>query len=418
MWWPNPNYRPSDTIAKGPAGALNASSLLEARGNWLRLAPVLNVIFPDGSDIDTQSSLVEIANPGFDGISLLAKCDHDIRSTGSIKGRGGVYEVLMLAEMLANSQGLNVSANPIGLLSQEAGDLFGRHKILVGSTGNLGFSVGVTARKLGFAVEVHMSRDAKSWKKERLCQVGVAVVEHGDDYSVAVSSARRAASEDPSSYFVDDEHSLTLLLGYSSAAFEICEQLKQRDIVINEQNPLYVYLPCGVGGAPGGITLGLKYFFGPHVHCIFVEPVASPCMLVQLAAGPSRPVDVYACGLSNDTIADGLAVARASLLVAEIAGSQIAGVATVSDDDMTRWVLDLWISDSMRLEPSGAAGFAALAQHGRDIRKSHCGKEGTTIVWTTGGAFLPDAEWKAVLERAESRRKVRLTGRARCEIDV
>ncbi|BCH12557.1 putative D-serine dehydratase (plasmid) [Mesorhizobium sp. 131-3-5] len=398
MWWPNPNYRPSDNIAEGPAGALNASSLLEARGNWLRLAPVLDVVFPDGSDTEIQSSLIEIGNHGFDGIGLLAKCDHDIRSTGSIKGRGGVYEVLMFAEMLANSHGLNVSAYPIGLLSQEAGDLFGRYRILVGSTGNLGFSVGVTARRLGFAVEVHMSREAKSWKKERLRRFGVAVVEHDDDYSVAVSSARRAASGDPFSYFVDDEHSLTLLLGYSSAAFEICQQLKQSDVAVNEQNPLYVYLPCGVGGAPGGITLGLKYFFGPHVHCIFVEPVASPCMLVQLAAGVSGPVDVYACGLSNDTIADGLAVAQASLLVAETAGPQIAGVATVSDDDMIRWVHDLWISDSMRLEPSGAAGFAALARHGRDIRKSLGGKEGTTIVWTTGGAFLPDAEWKAVFE--------------------
>lgn len=113
-------------------------------------------------------------------------------------------------------------------------------------------SVGIAARALGFRAVVHMSADAKSWKVDRLTRQGVEVIQHQADYTTAVEHARIAAEASPSVYFVDDERSELLFLGYSAAARELAEQLALAGRIVDLEHPLFVYLPCGIGGAPGG----------------------------------------------------------------------------------------------------------------------------------------------------------------------
>ncbi len=401
--WRNPRRRSSAAVL--PGLALAEADMRAAAARWHRFAPLLARLFDglDGGRIDSPltalpPAVAESVLRGAPG-AVWVKADHDLPVTGCIKARGGVYEVLAYAERLAETAGLlRAGASYADFATPPFRDLFARHTVAVGSTGNLGFSVGVMARALGFAVEVHMSHDAKDWKKRRLRALGARVVEHPGDYGLAVATARDAFRDRADAHFVDDEDSTDLFLGYAAAALDLQRQLAAAGIAVDAGHPLVVYLPCGVGGAPGGVAFGLTLLFGDAVRSVFVEPVAAPCMLVQLAAGLDRPVSVYDVGLDNRTAADGLAVASASMLVARTVGPLIEAVVTVTDDALFRWLRALWDGAALRLEPSAAAGFAAVgpfvaAAGGADLGRA------THVVWTTGGAHLPDAEFEAALAR-------------------
>lgn len=397
--WRNPTTCPAAEILPGLAYGL--AEVTEAEARWRRFDPLLAQLFPDLETGRIDSALLTLAPEvaaqvaGFAGARVMVKADHDLPVTGCIKARGGVYEVLVQAEALGLREGLLRSGETYARLAEpKARDRFAAHTIAVGSTGNLGFSVGVMARALGFAVEVHMSHDAKAWKKRRLREIGARVVEHAGDYGSAVAAARTAFADRPDAHFVDDESSVDLFLGYAAAAFDLQRQLRAAGVRVDVDNPLYVYLPCGVGGAPGGVTLGLKLLYGDAVRCVFVEPVAAPCLLVQLAVGLDRPVSVYDIGLDNRTAADGLAVSQASMLVAGTVGPLIEAVVTVADDALFTALRDLWQQAGLRLEPSAAAAFVAVAPY---LTASPEARRGTHVVWTTGGALLPEAEFRAAL---------------------
>jgi D-serine dehydratase len=286
----------------------------------------------------------------------LVKCDHALPIAGSIKARGGIYEVLAHAENLALQNGLwHPKDDRLILASDRVRKLFARHRVVVGSTGNLGLSIGVMAAALGFQSTVHMSSDAKEWKKSRLRSLGVDVVEHRGDFGVAVAAGRRQAQQDKSEYFVDDENSRNLFLGYSVAAPRLVEQLAAHEISVDTDHPLFVYLPCGVGGAAGGITFGLRQLLGDKVHCFFAEPVASPCMLIRLASSQDLPISVGDLGLDNCTEADGLAVGKASEFVVPFVRSLASGIFTVRDDELFEDLYLLEQTEGMRIEPSAAA---------------------------------------------------------------
>jgi D-serine dehydratase len=343
---------------------------------------------------------------------FLLKCDNDLPIAGSIKARGGIYEVLKYAEELALEAGRigrpDGEDDYLRLAGPAARSFFSRHTIAVGSTGNLGLSVGIMGAALGFRVTVHMSAEAKSWKKELLRSRGAEVVEHSGDYSSAVEAGRKACEDDPRCHFVDDENSRDLFLGYAVAGLRLKDQLASMDITVGSDHPLFVYLPCGVGGGPGGITLGLKLQFGPHVHCFFAEPTHAPCMLLGLLTGKHDQVSIYDYGLDGRTIADGLAVGRPSRLVGKAVGWLISGVFTVDDDELLHWVQAAAEYENTFLEPSAAAGFPGpgwilgsgegrryLQQHGlADLLSGGGGGRGATthIIWSTGGGMMPEEE--------------------------
>ncbi len=419
LLWTNPDRAAAAARTPGegaaPVGAADTEAAIARFARW---RPALRLLFPELRDsggaiesplLPVPALQAALGLPPEHG-RLWVKADHGLPVAGSIKARGGIHEVLEFAEGLALRHGLlpDPDADRAVLAGPDARALFAGHQVAVGSTGNLGLAIGVMASALGFRAVVHMSADAKAWKKDRLRRRGVEVVEHAGDYEQAVAAGRRQAAADPRCHFVDDESSRSLFAGYSASARHLQAQLADQGVAVDAAHPLFVYLPCGVGGAPGGIAFGLAQAFGPHAHCFFAEPTQSPCFLVEMMARDGSHPSVYDAGLTNRTEADGLAVPRASAMVAELMRPVLAGVFTVEDDTLFRHLHTAMEAEGLRIEPSAAAGFDGpgrvcrsaagrdyLARHRLQARLPHA----THLVWTTGGLFVPDEEYARFLAR-------------------
>ena len=394
LLWVNPGRRTRpDAISPGDVDTA-AKRLTRAGPLLARRIPELE--HPEGL-IESPLLPADMLRDALDGSGRwLLKADHLLPLAGSVKARGGFHEVLEFAERTARQLGWN--GHSFAELGSSAWqERFGQYRLVVGSTGNLGISVGLLSRTLGFRAEVHMSNDASEWKKQLLRDRGVAVIEHDGDYASAVKAGRAVAEADEYSHFVDDEHSASLFTGYAVAGRRLAAQLERQNIEVSLEQPLIVYLPCGVGGAPGGIAYGLKLIFGDRVHCWFAEPVNSPSVLVQLASGLETPLSVYDIGLDNKTLADGLAVGQASLLATACMQDRLAGVFTVKDEALWEYLALAGKLLGEKLEPSATAGFAgpgwlADSTAGREWCAAHKvdPANATHVLWSTGGGLVPE----------------------------
>jgi len=409
VFWENPNYR-SFSDVKLP---LSKEDIDDASSRLSRFAPYIVKAFPetaaDGGIIESPLVFADSMKKELESIygvklpgRLLIKCDSHLKISGSIKARGGIYEVLRHAEDLALKEGLLPNTKDVSyeiFASPEFSRFFSQYEVAVGTTGNLGLGIGIIAAKLGFKASVHMSANAKQWKKDKLRALGANVYEYESDFSAAVEAGRNKAKSDPKCHFVDSEKSMNLFLGYAVAAARLKVQLENMGIVISKTHPLFVYLPCGVGGGPGGIAFGLKHIFGDDVHFFFAEPTHSPCMIIGCMTGLHNQVCVQDFGIDNITEADGLAVGRASGMVGPMLANLISGCYTVDDKTFYKLLTKLKDSEDIMLEPSALAGMKGIVNIISDksgqnylANRGIAGNEQniTHIAWATGGSMVPD----------------------------
>ncbi|EEG84489.1 D-serine ammonia-lyase [Proteus penneri ATCC 35198] len=417
--WFNPNVTTTDQGL--PYVGLTQDDVIDAQARLQRFAPYLAKAFPETAVTQgiIESEVIDIPkmkvalekryNTSISG-QLRLKKDSHLPISGSIKARGGIYEVLTHAEKLAINAGLlSTDDNYEKLFSDEFRKFFSQYSIAVGSTGNLGMSIGIMSAKLGFSVSVHMSADARQWKKDKLRSHGVNVVEYEQDYSIAVEEGRKEAEKDPNCFFIDDENSKTLFLGYAVAGLRLKRQFEEQGVRVDSEHPLFVYLPCGVGGGPGGVAFGLKLAFGDAVHCLFAEPTHSPCMLLGVYTQLHEGISVQEIGIDNVTAADGLAVGRASGFVGRAMERLIDGYYTIDDQELYDLLSLLNKEEGIKLEPSALAGMVGAVHvtqakdylQGLSLDSQKKMQNATHLVWATGGGMVPEDEMQKYLAQGK-----------------
>jgi len=412
--WINPLRLPFDITNSLYQLIVSDEDIEDAEKRLLRFAPFIKKCFPETSDRDglIESPLKEIFNmqekleeeygakiPG----KLYLKMDSHLAIAGSVKARGGIYEVLKHAEDLALAAGkISLDENYEKFATDETREFLGQYTMQVGSTGNLGMSIGIMSAAFGFKVKIHMSADAKQWKKDLLRSRGAQVLEYKDDYSKAVAEGRKCSDADETSYFVDDEKSVDLFLGYATAAKRLKAQLTEKNIVVDREHPLIVYIPAGVGGAPGGIAYGLHRIFGDFVHPFFVETTTCPSVLLGIMTGKGEKANVRDFGISGITEADGLACASPSGFVTRIMTNIVSGEFTVSDKKLYDYLRLLYSSENIKIEPSSCAAFQGPCsllsfENSKEYCKNINLENATQIVWATGGRMIPEENYEEYL---------------------
>ncbi|MGH7738160.1 MAG: pyridoxal-phosphate dependent enzyme [Candidatus Tyrphobacter sp.] len=224
------------------------------------------------------------------------------------------------------------------------------------SSGNHAQGVALAARLLGISATIVMPSDAPSSKVAATREYGAEIVEYERERSHREEIARELCEERGATLVApfDDER---IVAGAGTAALELLEEAGNLDAIV---------VPVGGGGLLGGTSIaahGIDERIGIHG----VEPETGDDVRQSLTRGEIVRIDV------PKTIADGLQTQAPSALTFAIAREHRAQISVVSDDDLRTAMRFAFERLKLVLEPSGAAGLAALLCGALDLSGKRVG---------------------------------------------
>jgi threonine dehydratase len=159
-----------------------------------------------------------------------------------------------------------------------------------------------------------------------------------------------------------------------------------------------VLVPVGGGGLASGVAAALAAKL-PHVAVIGVEPELAADAAQSLQSGHVvswPPEQTYR------TVADGLRTNLSELTFAHLK-EHLAGIATVTEDEIMASVATLARRARLVVEPSGAVAAAAWLHHGDDLQARFAIRDGTVAAVVSGGNIDPALLRQALAGARDSR---------------
>jgi threonine dehydratase len=254
------------------------------------------------------------------GVRTVLKCEH-LQRTGSFKIRGAYHRIAQLDDA-ERARG-----------------------VVCASAGNHAQGVALSARLTGAAARVFMPSDAPLPKLAATRGYGAEVTLVDGGVTEALAAARAHADEHGSVFVHPFEHP-DIIAGQGTLGLDVVDDVPDVATVV---------VPVGGGGLISGVAAAVKAR-RPQTRVIGVQAATSAAVPASLEAG--HPVTVE----PGDTIADGIAVSRPGELTLAHIAALVDDVVTVSDEAIARAVLLLVERAKQVVEPSGAAGLAALLE--------------------------------------------------------
>lgn len=239
-----------------------------------------------------------------------------------------------------------------------------KQRIVCASAGNFGQAMAYSGRRRGIAVEVFVADDCNPLKLARMESLGAAITKGGRDFGDAKERARTKAESNAECIFIEDGDDNAISEGAGTIGIELLQAGAIDTVVV----------PVGDGALITGMATWIKAH-STNTRIVGVCAAGSPAMVDSFRQG-------RAVSGASDTIADGIAVTVPVPKAVERIAQLVDDMVLVDDSAMI---------DAMRLaasvlglilEPSGAAGLAAIQD------QKVTGDRIATIL--TGGNIHPD----------------------------
>jgi threonine dehydratase len=263
----------------------------------------------------------------------------------AINGRVGA-RVLFKAECLQHSGSFKIRGALNRLLQLSADER--KAGVVAFSSGNHAQAVALAARWLATQATIVMPADAPAVKLARTRDLGAEVVlydrerEDREAIAVRIAEQRGAALVPP----FDHPHTIA---GQGTLALELVRAARDRRVAIDA-----LYVPCSGGGLVAGCALAIKAEW-QECAAYAVEPRGFEDMAASLAAGERRKV-----AAGGTTLCDGLRAPMPGAITFAINRRQLAGALAVDDEQIREAMAVAAQHLKVVVEPSGAAGLAAV----------------------------------------------------------
>jgi threo-3-hydroxy-L-aspartate ammonia-lyase len=252
------------------------------------------------------------------GHEVFFKCEN-MQRAGAFKFRGATNKILSLN---GEERGRGVVAH---------------------SSGNHAQSVALAAREAGIRAVIVMPSDAPQLKLKATRGYGAEVIlfdrQRDDREQIArdIAESERLVMVPPyDDYFV--------IAGQGTCALELLEDVPELDCLVT---------PCSGGGLFAGTSTAAKSI-NPKIRCFPVEPELANDTRLSFLKGERVQIP------PSQTIADGLRVQTPGALTFPVTQKTAEDVLTVSDEELIETLKFLLFRMKILVEPSGAAGAAAM----------------------------------------------------------
>jgi threonine dehydratase len=229
--------------------------------------------------------------------------------------------------------------------------------VITATRGNHGQAVAFAAGRERMPALVYVPHGNSESKNLAMQTLGATLVEHGSNFDEAREEAGRRAVAD-GLHFVPSFHE-RLVAGAATYSLELLRAVENLDVV---------YVPIGMGSGICGMCAA-REALGMRTEIIGVVSEHAPVYLKSFEQRKAREWP------SGTKLADGMACGVANPEAVEIICKHVAGIVTVSDEEVAAAMRALFDDTHNVAEGAGAAGVAAILK-----AKALSGKRVATIL--------------------------------------